>query len=54
MKDDAKTSVPAPEAQKKAIEVGKRYMCAKCGFEFIVTRAGNGAILCCGEPVLKK
>ncbi len=44
-----------PEAQKKPTEVGKRFMCTKCGFECIVTRGGSGALRCCGEPlVLKK
>jgi len=37
-----------------ANEMGKRYQCAKCGAEFIVTRAGEGAIHCCGEPMEQK
>jgi desulfoferrodoxin-like iron-binding protein len=38
-----------------ANQVGKRYKCAKCGAEVIVTRAGNGAVKCCGQPMeLKK
>lgn len=38
-----------------ANQVGKRYTCAKCGSEFIVTRAGQGELCCCGEPMnLKK
>ena len=40
---------------KMANEVGKRYVCKKCGSEFIVTRAGNGTLTCCGQPTeLKK
>jgi desulfoferrodoxin-like iron-binding protein len=39
---------------KVANETGKRYMCEKCGSEFIVTRAGNGSINCCGQPMKKK
>ncbi|MBN1568582.1 MAG: desulfoferrodoxin FeS4 iron-binding domain-containing protein [Acidobacteria bacterium] len=38
-----------------ANQVGKRYKCAKCGAEVIVTRAGNGTVTCCGQPMeLKK
>jgi len=38
-----------------ANEVGKRYVCAKCGSEFIVTRGGDGVVSCCGQPMeLKK
>ncbi|MBI2857151.1 MAG: desulfoferrodoxin [Chloroflexi bacterium] len=38
-----------------ANEVGKRYVCKKCGSEFIVTRGGSGAIKCCSQPMeLKK
>jgi desulfoferrodoxin-like iron-binding protein len=37
-----------------ANEVGKRYICAKCGSEFIVTRGGKGTIKCCGEPMTIK
>jgi desulfoferrodoxin-like iron-binding protein len=34
-----------------ANEVGKRYICSKCGTEFIVTRSGNGSLTCCGHPM---
>ncbi len=38
-----------------ANQMGKRYICTKCNAEFIVTKAGNGAICCCGQPMeLKK
>lgn len=38
-----------------ANEIGKRYRCEKCGSEFIVTKAGNGTITCCGQKMeLKK
>jgi len=41
--------------QGMANEIGKRYRCAKCGSEFIVTKAGAGAITCCGQQMeLKK
>ncbi len=32
-----------------ANEVGKRYICKKCGAEFIVTRPGKGTLVCCKE-----
>jgi len=36
-------------------QVGKRYKCTKCGAEVIVTRAGNGTVTCCDQPMeLKK
>lgn len=34
-----------------ANEVGKRYICEKCGNEFIVTRGGKGELQCCGAPM---
>ena len=38
-----------------ANQVGKRYVCKKCGAEVIVTRGGDGAIHHCGEAMeLKK
>ena len=38
-----------------ANQIGKRYRCAKCGAEFIVTKGGSGTIECDGQPMeLKK
>ena len=37
-----------------ANQVGKRYVCEKCGSEFIVTREGEGELRCCGEPMKVK
>ncbi len=38
-----------------ANQVGKRYVCTKCGSEFIVTRGGEGKLECCAQPMeLKK
>ncbi|PKB72793.1 MAG: hypothetical protein BZY75_05185 [SAR202 cluster bacterium Io17-Chloro-G7] len=37
-----------------ANETGKRYICAKCGSEFIVTKGGTGSIVCCAEPMAIK
>jgi desulfoferrodoxin-like iron-binding protein len=34
--------------------VGKRYFCKHCGSEFIVTKGGDGTLLCCGEPMSPK
>lgn len=34
--------------------VGKRYSCKHCGSEFIVTKAGNGTLHCCGQPMVLK
>ena len=39
---------------KLANETGKRYSCKKCSSEFVVTRGGDGSIMCCGEPMSKK
>ncbi len=38
-----------------ANEMGKRYVCQKCGAEFVVTKGGAGTLKCHGAPlVLKK
>jgi len=38
-----------------ANQVGKRYRCAKCGAEMIITKSGTGTISHCGHPMeLKK
>lgn len=33
---------------------GKRYVCVKCASEYIVTRGGQGTLVCCGEPAAQK
>jgi desulfoferrodoxin-like iron-binding protein len=40
--------------EKLANQVGKRYQCTKCGTEMIVTKAGNGDLGCCGQPMQQK
>ena len=35
-------------------KVGKRYVCTECGNEIIITRAGQGEIICCGKPMEEK
>jgi desulfoferrodoxin-like iron-binding protein len=37
-----------------ANQMGKRYTCSKCGAEVIVTKAGGGALTCCGEDMQQK
>lgn len=37
-----------------ASQAGKRYVCDKCGAEFIATRSGKGELKCCGEPMKLK
>ncbi len=34
-----------------ANQTGKRYVCAKCGTEMLVTKAGDGSLKCCGEDM---
>jgi desulfoferrodoxin-like iron-binding protein len=34
-----------------ANQLGKRYRCPKCGTEILCTKAGNGEIVCCTEPM---
>lgn len=33
---------------------GKRYFCENCKSEFIVTKAGEGAMICCAQPMKMK
>ncbi|MCA9822013.1 MAG: desulfoferrodoxin [Dehalococcoidia bacterium] len=36
-------------------QTGKRYTCPKCGSEFIVTKGGDGELMCGDTPLeLKK
>ncbi len=37
-----------------ANQVGKRYICKKCGAEIIVTRGGNGTLKCCEQQMEEK
>jgi hypothetical protein len=38
-----------------AAQTGKRYTCPKCGSEFIVTKGGDGELMCGDTPLeLKK
>lgn len=35
-------------AVKKA---GEKYLCRICGNEVVVTKAGGGQLVCCGQPM---
>jgi len=35
-------------------QMGKRYVCSKCGVEVIITKAGGGTLICCGQDMLMK
>jgi desulfoferrodoxin-like iron-binding protein len=35
-------------------QMGKRYMCSKCGIEVIITKAGGGTLICCGQDMVMK
>ena len=37
-----------------ANETGKRYFCSTCGAEFVITRGGDGEVICCNNPMTKK
>ena len=37
-----------------ANQVGKRYQCSKCGTEMIVTKGGEGQLICCSQPMEQK
>jgi desulfoferrodoxin-like iron-binding protein len=37
-----------------ANQLGKVYICGKCGSQVIVTKAGTGALKCCNTPMEQK
>ena len=37
-----------------ANQIGKRYICAKCGSEIVVTKGGEGTLKCCGQTMEPK
>ncbi len=40
---------------KMANQLGKMYICSKCGSQVIVTKGGGGTLKCCGQDMeLKK
>lgn len=32
-------------------ELGKRYLCTKCGQQLICLQPGTGSLTCCGQPM---
>ena len=34
--------------------LGKRYRCPKCGTEALCTKAGQGKLTCCGQPMVEQ
>ena len=37
-----------------ATQLGKRYLCEKCGTEILCNKAGTGAIACCDNEMKLK
>jgi desulfoferrodoxin-like iron-binding protein len=35
-------------------QLGKMYICSKCGSQVIVTKAGSGTLKCCGQEMEQK
>lgn len=33
------------------LQVGKRYKCESCGTELLVTKAADGSLSCCSNPM---
>ena len=34
-----------------SITLGKRYQCAECGGSLLCSKAGEGPLECCGQPM---
>jgi desulfoferrodoxin-like iron-binding protein len=34
-----------------ANQAGKRLKCQSCGVEIVVTKGGEGTVICCGQPM---
>jgi desulfoferrodoxin-like iron-binding protein len=42
-------------SKEMANQLGKMYVCSKCGSQVIVTKSGSGSLKCCGQEMeLKK
>jgi desulfoferrodoxin-like iron-binding protein len=37
-----------------ANQLGKMYICSKCGSQVIVTKSGTGTLKCCGQGMEQK
>lgn len=44
----------AGETKPAGTQAGKRYKCAKCASEVLVTKPGQGTLKCCGEEMAQK
>ena len=44
----------ANEQKPAGMKIGKRYRCATCSTEVLVTRPGQGTLVCCSEPMQPK
>lgn len=42
------------ERATMANQLGKMYVCGKCGSQVIVTKAGTGTLKCCGQEMEQK
>jgi len=42
------------QEKRMANQMGKRYVCGKCGAEVIITKAGGGTLVCCGQDMVMK
>jgi desulfoferrodoxin-like iron-binding protein len=50
----AKSVKTTKRRRAMAVEkVGEKYWCDICGNEVVVTKAGGGELVCCGEPMTK-
>jgi desulfoferrodoxin-like iron-binding protein len=56
--EDAQTDSNFRQGQEcshnMANNLGKVYICGKCGSQVIVTKGGTGALKCCGGPMEQK
>ena len=52
--DSVRKKIIWGEIQKMANQLGKVYICGKCGSQVIVTKGGAGALKCCGAPMEQK
>jgi desulfoferrodoxin-like iron-binding protein len=41
-------------SRKMANQLGKVYICGKCGSQVIVTKGGTGTLKCCGDSMDQK
>ena len=49
-----KTTAMSRKVKTMANQIGKKYKCAKCNAEVMVTKGGNGELVCCNQPMEQK